>query len=263
MASDTEHPLLIQDPSIDDIAKLVTVLRRAGIPSALWGVNAAGCYGGRLCYMDIELAIKEIDQERVFDLLRRHGCHPSQPTETSPPENFHLWRKQALHHEYIDRRRFRLYTPIYTLPRTGDEFTDFLSPFIMIYSAEMVGLPPIPPFSASSNIGKDQQDYITVDTAPCYILGSRESQSTVVVPVFKHLVQSVMHVLLRHADALLVWAQLMAELAELVHSPVCNALDEISVPTMRRFAQWVRDGESGSPEFIQGMKDEYRALIQA
>jgi hypothetical protein len=39
----------VQGPGIDDIARLADLLRDAGIPSALWGVNAAGCYGGGLC----------------------------------------------------------------------------------------------------------------------------------------------------------------------------------------------------------------------
>jgi hypothetical protein len=39
----------VQDAGIDDAARLAELLRDAGILSALWGVNAAGCYGVGFC----------------------------------------------------------------------------------------------------------------------------------------------------------------------------------------------------------------------
>ena len=49
MADDQQSLTSVQTPSIDDIASLASLLQDAEIPSALWGVNAAGCYGGGLC----------------------------------------------------------------------------------------------------------------------------------------------------------------------------------------------------------------------
>lgn len=40
---------LIRDPDTRGIATLTRLLGDGGIPSALWGVNAAAHYGGGLC----------------------------------------------------------------------------------------------------------------------------------------------------------------------------------------------------------------------
>ena len=49
MNLERDKSLSVQSPQIEDAARLATALQDFGIPSALWGVNAAGCYGGGLC----------------------------------------------------------------------------------------------------------------------------------------------------------------------------------------------------------------------
>ncbi|KZN93606.1 hypothetical protein EN45_037890 [Penicillium chrysogenum] len=177
----------VQGPGIDDIARLADLLRDAGIPSALWGVNAAGCYGGGLCPLDIEIVINEADQARTYELLCSYGCRPSQPpSDESAPclDDFEKWCGQALHYKYYDRRRLRICTPIYELPKTGDSFNDSFLPFIIVYTAERVGLPAVPPLSkieacadskdkvSSHQDGERHRDYVLISCLPHYILGS-------------------------------------------------------------------------------------------
>ncbi|KAJ5821312.1 uncharacterized protein N7525_010596 [Penicillium rubens] len=75
----------VQGPGIDDIARLADLLRDAGIPSALWGVNAAGCYGGGLCPLAARIlrlsSMKLIKQGHTnYYALMDVGRHSPRPT---------------------------------------------------------------------------------------------------------------------------------------------------------------------------------------
>ncbi|KAJ5206561.1 hypothetical protein N7491_002824 [Penicillium cf. griseofulvum] len=203
----------VQDPEIDGAARLAELLRDAGISSALWGVNAAGCYGGGLCPLltgsqDIEIVINEADQARTYELLCSYGCRPSQPLSDESAlclDDFEKWCELALHYKYYDRRRLRICAPIYELPKTGDSFNDSFYPFIIVYTAERMGLPAVPPLSkieactdsknkisshkeaASHQEAKRHRDYILISCLPHYILGSHESQSSLLAPEFSLL----------------------------------------------------------------------------
>ncbi|GKZ72939.1 hypothetical protein AnigIFM60653_002074 [Aspergillus niger] len=268
-----DFPACIQSPSIDDIAKLTGILSDAGIPSALWGVNAAACHGGGLCPLDIELVINDIDQAKTFQTLCSYGCLPSQPStdESAPcPKDFETWRELALHHQYHDRRHVRLNTPIYELPPTGDALSDFLRPFVIVYSVEMVGLPKVPPLSEikdpnSSEKGElDQRDYVRVSHLPHCILGSDESKSSLLAPGIRRLIQSEIHVILKHANRPAVWGQHMAQLSEVIRSPGCGkgfeSFHEIVKPPQVKFAHWLQAHAEGnsSQEALQCIRDEYR-----
>ncbi|CAG7944373.1 unnamed protein product [Penicillium olsonii] len=278
--NDQQSLTSVQTPSIDDIASLASLLQDAEIPSALWGVNAAGCYGGGLCPL---IVINEADQTRVFELLRSHGCRPSQPLPGNPPSEFETWRDLALHHEYQDRRRLRPCIPMYELPETGDEFVDAFLPFIVVCSAESVGLPKIPPLSLikthSQGEQKDvaqrdvdslyqeqrnTQGYVLLSDLPYYILGSHESHSSLLVPEFHLLVQSILHALLQLPEHTPRWAQFMAELSELLRSPGCvkgpDSLHEVVKPSQLRFAKWVQHALGGKSENteLRSIRDEYR-----
>lgn len=116
-----------------------------------------------------------------------------------------------------------------------------------MYSAELLGLPTVPPLSeieASADCEQEEishHDYVLVGRLPYHILGSHESQLRLVVPQFGRLVQSEMHVLLQLADQLSTWGQHMAQLSELIHSPGfergSDSLHEIVKPTQVKFAQ--------------------------
>ena len=220
---------------------------------------------------DIEIVINQTDQVKAFDLLRSLGCQPSLPSEESRRlDDFQEWRELALNHQYLDRRRLRICVPIYELPRTGDEIHDFSLPFIIVYSAELVGLPPVPPLAQITSAPPGAQDetihqgYVFVNSLPHFIPGPSESLSCLVVPEFQRLIQSEMHVLLQHADDPPIWGQHMAQLSELIHSHSCangiDSLGELVQPRFLRFAQWVQSDLRGHSdrESLQSIRDEYR-----
>lgn len=301
----------VQGPGIDDIARLVELLGDAGISSALWGVNAASCYGGggtlsigmlsRALRMlakvyltdsqNIEIVINEVNQARTFESLCSNGCRPSQLLSDNPApclNDFDEWRGLALHYQYHYRRRLRICTPIYELPKTGDAFSDFFLPFIIVYTAELVGLPAVPPPSAikaytdskgeitsqprdqkhreeaGHQDGKHHRDYVLISSLPHYLLGSHESQSNLLIPDFNRLIQSNLHVLLQLANQSPIWGQYMVQLSELVHSPGCemgpHSFHDIVKPTQVKFTQWVQldlKGESDQ-EVLCKILNEHR-----
>lgn len=166
----------------------------------------------------------------------------------------------------------RLATPIYELPPSGDALSDFLRPFIILYSAELVGLPEVPPLwqtTASDdreNGEIDHLDYVRVSHLPHCLLGSEESKSSLLAPAIGRLVQSEMHVILQHATRAAVWGQHMAQLSELLRSPGCEkrleSLHEMAKPTQVKFAHWVQTHSEGNgdKEAWQAIRDEYRSV---
>lgn len=67
---------------------------------------------------DIELLVRDEDQERAFTVLISHGFIPSLPDNNGQslqaPVNFVSWRQEySSPDQYRDRRRFRYGAPIY------------------------------------------------------------------------------------------------------------------------------------------------------
>lgn len=170
----------------------------------------------------------------------------------------------------LDRRHLRLTTPIYELPETGNALIDFLGPFIIIYSAEQVGLPEVPLLSEmvasldGEPGGVDRPDYVRASYLPRCIMGSDEPKASLLVPEVGHLVQSEVHVLLQHANRTAVWGQRMAQLSELIRSPGCEkgfeSLHEIVKPGQVKFAHWGQNHSQGNSdrEALDFIRDEYR-----
>lgn len=157
------------------------------------------------------------------------------------------WRELAPSYRFRDRRRVRLCTPMYELPRTGDPFDDALLPFVILYSAEAVGLHPVPlpePLGASS-----ESPYVLVSSDPIVSPDSASEDPSdgeiILVPTFPSLVESEVHVLSCSADHLSpVWAQHMAQLSELLRSRSCDKgydkLPELINPKFSQFSGWIQ-----------------------
>ncbi|ODM19784.1 hypothetical protein SI65_04770 [Aspergillus cristatus] len=71
----------IKEPDLESTALIASTISQAGVPAALWGLNAANLYGGNLVPLDIELLVCEKDQERAFTILTSHGLIPSLPDD--------------------------------------------------------------------------------------------------------------------------------------------------------------------------------------
>lgn len=221
---------------------------------------------------DIEIAINAADQQRTFELLVSHGLSIStSDQQKGPPASFRDWCESAsLSSQYHDRRRTRLLTPIYELPATGNPLDDILRPFIIVYSAEEVGLPPI------ASPTENNAAYITLsvlnpDLALCddetFV---KESGSFLprdsLVPSFNSLVKSELHVLLVHAEPHSpVWGQHMAQLSELVHSRAYadgldNLQDTVADARFNEFISWFRASLKGEADYkrLESLQASYR-----
>lgn len=298
-ASQQQQLSSIREPDVEGGRVLTTFLQKNGIPCALWAVSAAVHYGGGLCPLvstsphqnqantvglgrtlskalqDIEIAINAADQPRAFDLLTSHGLTIS----TSSQQNhasFSEWCNGASSSsQYHDRRKTRLVTPIYELPLTGDPLDDMLRPFIIVYSAEEVGLSLIPLLSSASE-DKSLTAYVPLSILnPDHASYDKELSSTQsqdialndsMVPSFQLLVRSEMHVLLMHAELQSpVWGQHMAQLSELVHSRSCpggldNLKELVADARLDDFVQWFRESLKGEADYkkMEDLRIAYR-----
>ena len=189
MSESQDQVLLIIEPDIQNSTLIVHTLGEAGIPPALLGANAAAHYGGGLCALvrtttcllcrycppctsqltykqDIELVINGDDQERAYHLLTSRGFRPSIPEGAAkePPADYADWRSRAPSYIYRDRRRVRISTPIYDSPLTGDPIDDAMRPFILLFSAETVGLPKVPTITdLEASISTNGSAYIRLE----------------------------------------------------------------------------------------------------
>lgn len=171
-------------------------------------------------------------------------------------------------------------TPIYELPATGNLLDDFLRPFIIVYSAEEVGLPLIPlPTPKSEN--KSTTDYMTLSVLnPDLALrndGSSLEESVdfllrdSMIPSFESLVRSEMHVLLIHAEPHSpVWGQHMAQLSELVHSRACvdiidNLHEVVADARLNEFTSWFRASLKGEADYerLESLRASYREVYHS
>jgi hypothetical protein len=90
------------------------------------------------------------------------------------------------------------------------------------------------------------------------------------VPTFMRLIESEMHVLLRHADFhSTVWGQYMAELSELLRSRSygrgTDDLEDVINPKFSRFLDWVQLSMKGEADYedLKFLKESYVAGLPA
>lgn len=242
---------------------------------------------------DIEIVVNAADQPRVFELLSSHGLSISTPVEqdSEKPASLQDWYETARSvssSEYRDRRRTRLVTPIYELPATSDPLDYMLRPYIIVYSAEEVGLPSFPPVSSPTSAFTP-----AAAAAPSYVPLSildpdlarswRDPSATLpdglppladcMVPSLELLIKSEMHVLLVHAEPRTpAWGQHMAQLSELVHArarrdgkeagglDMTKALVAIDA-RLRDFVLWFRASLEGEADYGHGL-EKVRASYQ-
>ncbi|KAI1176584.1 hypothetical protein F4777DRAFT_545988 [Nemania sp. FL0916] len=200
------------------------------------------------CCADIELVINDADQEKAFSILTLHGMSPSVPdaSATTPRLEFKRWRELAPTFWFRDRRRARLCVPIYEFPSTGDPTDDYLLPFLILYPASALNLPPVPSTPPHQPTVSDVLAYTALKKMTGLILSDRSSRLSLDcwVTNFRHLNCSELHVSLLHSESgSLIWGQHMAQLSELVrsrsyhHSP--RGLPDYVDPPLSEFAQWV------------------------
>ncbi|EPE30273.1 hypothetical protein GLAREA_12996 [Glarea lozoyensis ATCC 20868] len=270
MAAQQKQIALVRDAGTKDVAVVISTLAEYGIPSAMYGVNAATHHNGGLCPLDIELVVNEEDQSRAFDLLTAQGALPMVPVNsiTERPTDFNQWRQLAKSYQYFDRCRTRLSTPIYQLPPTEDALDDMLLPFVVLYSAESVGLPPVPSVKsdkqtlpsktmASTNAYVSLSTLSSLDTAQ----GTTQRNGSCLIPTFSKLVKSEMHILLSHAEFHSpVWGQHMAQLSELINSRDPGDLSLDLSPRYADFLEWVLLSMKGDADYaeLDGLKESYR-----
>lgn len=109
---------------------------------------------------------------------------------------------------------------MYELPRTGDPLDDMMLPFVIIYSADFVGLTPVPALPGPSLSKSDFMFYTRLSVLQQEpVEDITDTSDDILIPSFSQLVESELHVLLQHAEPQsLVWGQHMAQLSELCHS---------------------------------------------
>ncbi|KAM4060114.1 hypothetical protein HRG_002277 [Hirsutella rhossiliensis] len=268
MPSNQNRPFRVRDAGAEGAAAVAKLLKDSGIPSALWGANAAAYHGGGLCPLDIELVVNDAHQQRAFGVLTAHGVLPAIPddSESTLPIDYALWRQQAPSYRYRDRRRVRICSHLYKLPPSGDWLEDSLLPYIILYSAETVGLPSLPPFPHTKlpRLVGSRQSYVLAPAlhSPRMSLSKFGTKGEVLTTAFAALVESEMNVLLWHADYLSpAWGQHMAQLSELLRSrSVVNGPDglpDLVDSRLSTFANWIQLDFRGEadPEDLADLKD--------
>lgn len=257
-----------------------------GVGSALWLVDVqaidmkVSISANRILtiiWQDIEIAVNAADQHRVFDLLLCQGLSISISDRNSRKTlSFKEWQREApSFSQFHDRRRTRLVTPIYELPATGDVLDDMLRPFIVVYSAEEVGLPFIAPPTAMTET-EITGAYTTLselnqDLALCNKGSEKFRLIDAIIPSFISLVKSEMHVLLMHAEPHSpVWGQHMAQLSELVHSRACvggpDSLQELITDAIfQDFISWFQESLRGAADYdrLENLRASYRGVHSA
>ncbi|KAK3940469.1 hypothetical protein QBC46DRAFT_408281 [Diplogelasinospora grovesii] len=176
-------------------AAVVNTLAVNGIPSAIVGDNALSADRQQ----DIELVVNEAAQEQCYEVLTSCGLIPGVPEGTAAPGSFADWQWRAQtppsRHPQGDRRRYRLATPMYAIPST---VWDWYLPWIIIYSAEDVHLPPILQLPSSPPITSGPYVSVcSVYSSPDYCRFRTEEDlqdAHCLVPSFRHFVESALYV---------------------------------------------------------------------
>lgn len=150
-----------------------------------------------------------------------------------------------------------------------------LRPFIVVYSAEEVGLPFIAPPIAMTET-KLTEAYTTLselnqDLALCNKRSEKSRLIDCIIPSFISLVKSEMHVLLIHAGSHSpLWGQHMAQLSELVYSKACvggsDSLQDLIVDArFEEFISWFQGSLRGAAEYdrLENLRASYRGAHPA
>ena len=221
--------------------------------------------------------MNDADQERAWTILPSHNLIPSVPDHddisTLSPASFASWRQEASAYRYRDRRRLRSCASIYEIPTQSPDSNseDSILPplvftpciFIILYSTEFVGLPPLPALTSYS-----KSLFLSVDDSlesPYVPLSALLRQTNVfkediyidfagcLVPTFARLLESEMYVLLQQTSLhSATWGQHMAQLSALIYSRSCpggpDNLPAIVAPRFREFAKWIQSDLKGEED---------------
>lgn len=217
---------------------------------------------------DIELIVNDADQQRAFEILTSQGARACVPDEAEQPATFQRWRELAPSYQFPDRRRVRLCVPMYELPRTGNPLDDMLRPYVVLYSAEIIGLPAVPLAGTVDSAAGSGSGYTPISSLMSAVMAHGDA-GTSLVPTFSSLVASELHVLLRHTEYLSpIWGQHVAQLSELLRSQSCergfNSLPCLVNSELSEFAEWMRshlqdDADDGN---LGQLKEAYIAQCQ-
>lgn len=196
-------------------------------------------------------------------------CDEQQPL----PISFKRWREQASSYQYRDRRRLRHSAPIYEITRsqpkeasaTSFKYTPRM--FIIIYSAEFVGLPPLPATNQPMGVSSEEA-YVPV-TALRPQLDPDIQLRGCLVPKFPQLVESEMHVLLQNTQPhSAAWDQHVCQLSALSRSRGCPGgprhLPHIVAPKFSAFSNWIVASFSGEADYeaLSGLRRHYSSAGQ-
>lgn len=210
-------------------------------------------------------------------MFTTQGLKISTPTtDLSPPTSYQEWLERGPpEFGCRDRRRFRLFTPIYVFPPTGDPFDDMVAPFLIVYSAEDIGLPPLPAVSSAdtgtgiyqllSTIGSSSE--LLKRGSNVYTDGIDRSVDCW-IPSFAALVRSEIHVLLKHSKLWSpVWCQHMAQLSALSYSRSCpggpdGLLAIVADEKLANFVRWFQTSRKGEAHVadLNPLQEKYLAL---
>lgn len=102
---------------------------------------------------------------------------------------------------YTDRRMFYLPSPRYRLPHTLFKADEFSLKFILLYSADFVGLPPVPD-AATLPPTSSNQPYAALSTQPEFIssISPVSEDLECLIPSFPYLFRSEIHVIRLHTQ---------------------------------------------------------------
>ncbi|KAK4127903.1 hypothetical protein N657DRAFT_688091 [Parathielavia appendiculata] len=138
----------------------------------------------------------------------------------------------------------------YELPVRGDPVDDALRPFVLLYSAETIGLPRVPFPSEVETFS--ESGYTPLPFLVSVVMAHR-ADGTTLVPSFPLLIALKMPGPLHHAHYHSpTWGQHAAQLSELLRSRSCeggyNRLPELVNLGFHEFAQWMRSHLQGGAD---------------
>lgn len=216
--------------------------------------------------------INGFDQERAFTALSLQNISPSMTDDMAAekPTDFSHWRDLVQSHRFRDRRRLRPNAHIYQVPRTGEPFEDISLPFVVLNSADYFGLPVVPSYVPNEALVNGPASSVSPYTLTSVLdglqLGNDEQGEVMdcLLPKLSLLVESEMHVLLRHAQVLSpVWGQHAAQLSELLRSRSCPNGPEAFLgtvnPKLSEFARWIALDLKGEANYadLDGIRERY------
>lgn len=205
--------------------------------------------------------VNDSDQERAFVTLCSHSIIPALPDglDAQQPIDFFEWQQISASFCFRDRRRARLKTPTYQLPRGGNSRNNIGLPFIILYSNIAIGLPHLPSCISHRHL-LEGPAFANLAYTPCADAHDGDyggnKPMACLLPKFQNLVESEMHVLLSHAQVHSpAWGQHMAQLSELLRSRSCPDGPELLLgqmdPKFAEFAEWVQADLQGEAAYAE------------